>query len=531
MIRSRGLWLYFFLFLIIPIHCVMALELANADEQATLFITTKNAAARCSKSSLQNCVVLISQNLPQCIARPGSIIITNNSNIPAKNIQVSSLNSFFIYYVIQNNACPASLAPGSSCSISFATNTSIAFFAPDILVKGTNTNAAYFDIQSLDCPPGATILSVSISDLALSVAGLTEFGVPGTPASGVPRIITITNIGTNPAINLSVIAPAWPAGTISSTTCTSTLAAGNSCTVTIAPGNTATSDGLNPCSTSATAPIPQVVQVTASNSNTVSTNVVILSYGCIYQGGYVFAFNDTTANIGNVGGKVAATTDQAAPFPNGIIWASNGGTGGVGPFDTPNTSLDIIPGIDELSTSSTGSPTYATFATFFSSTYVNPNPFTPASFAMCNGMSDGSCNTGNILTFYNQFITNNTLAIGGSPPFLASPGPTPITFYSAGLCKQTIAGFSDWYLPAICELGFGGSVCGTSVTPTAQNMQSSLVDFNSLNLLAGLYWASTVPSSLAQVDGWGQLFASGGGSSQSGPSKPARAGVRCARAF
>lgn len=379
-----------------------------------------------------------------------------------------------------------------------------------------------------------TVLTTSVSDLALSVTGLTEYGVSGTPSSGLARIITITNTGSNTAVNLSVIPPTWPAGTTSSTTCGSVLAASNSCTITVTPGDTATSDGTNPCSTTGTAPVPGIVQVTADNASTVSSNVVVLSYGCIYQGGYIYAFDDTTVNTGNVGGKVVTTTNQAALFPNGIVWSSNGGTGhgsgGVNPIDV---SYDKLPGIDETSTSSTSSPTYSTFATFFSSTYTNSNPFSAASFNACNGRSDGFCNTGNILTFYNQLITHyNSL---GTAPFTASSGPTNATYYAAGLCSGTINSYSNWYLSAICELGYDtlnlGTGCGSSGAPTLQNMQSSLVDFNNLNLLAGIYWSSTEVLGDSQFVVWNQFFASGGSSFQANDTKATQLAVRCSRAL
>lgn len=272
--------------------------------------------------------------------------------------------------------------------------------------------------------------------------------------------------------------------------------------------------------------------MSADNATTVSSDVVVLGYGCIYQGGYVFAFNDTTPSSGSVGGKVATTSDQAPAYPNGIIWSSNGGTGGgSGGFDPIYTSYDTLPGISEASTSATGSPTYATFASFFSTNYTNINPFTSASFSMCNGALDGSCNTDNILTFYNQFITNNTLANGITGPYTASAGPTNITYYAAGLCKQTISTYSDWYLPAICEMGYGSSACGTLGAPTLQNIQSSLIDSSGLSAPAGYYWSSAEVSASPQTVAWGQLFASGGGSIQDVVTKSLQLGVRCSRAL
>jgi hypothetical protein len=452
----------------------------------------------------------------------GTVVLQDNGG---DNLTINSNGSFTFATPVAQGA-PYSVTvltqpAGQTCSV---TNGS-----------GTMGGANVINV-GVTCVTNTTTLSTSVSQLALSVTGLTEFGVSGTPSSGLSRIITITNTGSNPAVNLSVTPPTWPTGTTNTTTCGSTLAAGNTCTITITPGATATSDGTNPCS-GGTAPIPGAVQVSADNATTVSSDVVVLGYGCVHQGGYVYAFDDTTLNTGSVGGKVATTSDQAAAFPNGIVWSSNGGTGGgVGGINLVDTSYDSIPGIGETSTSATGSPTYATFASFFSTTYTNTNPFSSASFAMCNGALDGACNTGNILTFYNQFITNNTQANGGPTPYTASTGPTNITYYAAGLCKQTISTYSDWYLPAICEMGYTGSVglnagCGTSSIPTLQNIQSSLIDSSGLSTPAGYYWSSTGYSGGPQSFAWSQFFASGGGSYQDVIDKDLQLGVRCSRAL
>ncbi len=380
--------------------------------------------------------------------------------------------------------------------------------------------------------PPQTTLAISASSIALSVTGLTEYGVSGTPSSGVARQITVTNTGSNTAINVAVSSPTWPAGTTSSTDCGSTLSASSSCTITITPGATASSDGTNPCSVG-TAPVPGTIQVSGANTNTVSSNAVVLSYGCIYQGGYAYAFDDTTPTSASVGGKVAATADQASAFPNGIVWSSNGSTGGgSGGANLTGASYDAIPGIDETSTPASGSPSYATFSAGFASAYTNLNPFIAASFGSCDGSFDGACNTSNIVAFYNQFITNNTAASGNASPFTASTGPTNVSDYAAGLCKQTINGHSDWYLPAQCEMGYGSATsCGSAGSPALQNMQSNLVDFNGLNLLAGVYWGSTQTAVSGAAGAWVHSFAGGGGSVLFNALKGVQAGVRCSRAL
>lgn len=70
--------------------------------------------------------------------------------------------------------------------------------------------------------------------------------------------------------------------------------------------------------------------------------------------------------------------------------------------------------------------------------------------------------------------TADLIAAGGPPPFPNSP-------YAAWVCGNSdAAGFTDWYLPAICELGYDrdnrGSGCGTASAPTLSNISSHLVD-------------------------------------------------------
>ncbi|WP_419420061.1 hypothetical protein ACNVED_01835 [Legionella sp. D16C41] len=336
---------------------------------------------------------------------------------------------------------------------------------------------------AVNCANTTTTLTASTNALALSVTGLVEYGVTGTPNSGLTRLITITNTGTLPAVNMVVTPPTWPTGTTSSTTCPNTLPFGASCTITIIPGNTATSDGTASCS-SGTAPIPGVIQVTADNANTVDINVVVLSYGCIYQGGYVYAFDDTTSANTSVGGKVVTTSNQSAA---GVIWSSDA---------QGNVVYDIIYGISETSTPSA------------------PDPSTNqiAGQLRCYGAADGACNTNNIVVYY--------------------PTINPI-LYAAGVCNQsTSGGFSDWYLPAICELGYDttstGSGCGSQASPTLQNMQSSLIDFTPVLPIAN-YWSSTEVSSDPLRGAWVQVYTTN--PQQQTRSKDYSFGALCSRAL
>lgn len=334
-------------------------------------------------------------------------------------------------------------------------------------------------------PSTSTTLAASVSTLALSTSGLTEYGIAGTPSSGLARRITITNTGALTASALSVVtATALPSGTTMSTTCGSTLAPGASCTVTVTPGATATSDGTNPC-TVGTTPAPAVLSVSGSNTNTVNTDIVVLGYRCISQGGFVYALDDTTSATTSVGGKVLTTTDQLA----GIFWASDGSA----------AAYDSIYGIDETSTALVASPSAA-----------------PAyGQSACNGATDGACDTNNIYLYYTFSATN---------------APISLVQYAAGACKMTIGGHSDWYLPAICEMGYGNAGCGSSVAPVMQNAQSDLVDASGATL-SGLYWSATEYSGTPQNTAWVQSFATGGSSTQATASKGTALHARCSRAF
>ena len=181
-------------------------------------------------------------------------------------------------------------------------------------MSGTNvTNVA------VSCTNNTTTLSSSATNnsLTLSVTGHTEYGVTGVPASGAPRIITITNSGSYDATSFQVVYSGLPSGaTHTGGTCDSltTLTQGSNCTIKINPGTDATSNNSSTyvsCK-NGTSPYPGTVTVSATNASSISTSVIVLDYGCIYQDGYVFAFDDTQGCpggtcTGSVGGKVVTT--------------------------------------------------------------------------------------------------------------------------------------------------------------------------------------------------------------------------------
>ena len=402
--------------------------------------------------------------------------------------------------------------------------------------------------------PGATTLSTSVpppSILALSVRDIST----NAALTGNARYITIKNTGTNQATGLSVSATGLPTGTNITTvptTCTGTLDPNATCTVTINPGSDATSSAPGVSCNTGTVPAPGTITVSATNVGTpVTSNVVVLSYGCQYQSGYLYSVDDTTNNgvtgtctappcTKSIGGTVVSLADQVPPSP-GIIWSSNG---------AGSYSYDIIPGIDETSTSTpvNQQPSYATFAGMFNyptntgATYTNSVPSPALAFSTCDGSSDGHCDSGNIMLFYNLYQTHYSTSCdpqrGGSGGCTAiTPAVTLLTNYAAGLCyNDTDGGASngEWYLPAICEMGPASNGSGCAGT------QNIVEDFPAIlgtscalgiNCLSGGYWSSTEYSGFPQDGAWYQYFASGGGSIQDDFVKFVQRGVRCSRAL
>ncbi|GEM_PF-2374422 len=501
--------------------------LSHAATSAVTVIALPNGSTVLSPLGAANYVVHVDESVT-----PSNYALNFTAQIPEWATQVTSGVSACNGISICTN--PFSLSAGQRCCLMLSLDGSQLSagsysLAPQaITIPSTYNGYAAAQDFTVTGGGGTAVLSTSNTDLALSVTGLTLNG----SASGQPRTITIMNTGGADATNVSVAFPTWPTGTNATSNCQgATLAAnGGQCVITVSPGASATSD----CSTTGIAPTPGVITVSADGTAPVASNVVVLNYGCIYQGGYVFAMTETANTTQSIGGTVVAQVDQAPRFPNGIIWSSNGTAG------ASNYSYDIIPGIAETSTSVSSAPTYAAAQTSFNTTYLNAStyPFPlQASFQACNGRTDGQCNSNNIAVLYNAYKTG--YGVGGLP-YTLSPGPTDLTYYAAGLCKATIASHSDWYLPAICEMGPASSGSGCSNTQNiVDDVPSLLGDPNTTpgtsctygaNCLAGYYWSSTEPSGGPQSLAWYEYFSSGGSVQLLGD-KDNRLGVRCSRAL
>ena len=341
-------------------------------------------------------------------------------------------------------------------------------------------------------------LGVSVSSLALSVNNTAL----NAALTGNARQVTITNTGTNRADNVGyTLSSPLPSGTTITPASCGTIAPGDTCVLTITPSTT------NPAPAAVTLKIQGQGATLATSTVPIDVALNLLTYGSLYQSGYVFSIDDTTVNTGSIGGKVAALENQTPTWPFGFIWSSmDTSTDSNSGHNPLNVVYDAIPGIYENS--------------------VAPGD-------ACTGNTDGACNTGVITAFYPTIPTSN---------------------YAAGLCKATINGYSDWYLPAICEMGYLTDLSSTTpnnncggptspIVPLLQNMQSNLLDnLDNPNLafmttLNGLFWSSTeysgnIGGSSTSVDVWYETFDSiGGKSNQNFDNKRDPTGVRCVRAM
>ena len=372
------------------------------------------------------------------------------------------------------------LTPATNCTVTSLDNgTSYTFVVTASNASGKGL-AAY---SSPTTPEGPATAALTASPATLAVSGF------GTGA--VPRTITITNNAAHDVAisNISAPNPALPGQASIVTSLSSSCvvgknltANGGTCTLTVNPGGTPTSSSN--C-TLGTAPTPSNINL-SYNGGSVGVDVVVLGYGCNYQGGYVFSIDDTTPLTSSVGGKDVTVKDQPS-----TKWGAV-------------TSGESVWGIADTSTIASPEPN-----TDFSS-YI-------ASQLNCDGLNDGACDSNNIFVYYS----------------------TPLADYAAGVCLQggdslgnfpctTGTCYSDWYLPSMCELG-GFSLGCTSST----SIQSQLwnVTMPLIGNFANYYWSSTQASSNPASGAYLEHFNPDGGGYSSNLGKPFPFNVRCSRAL
>lgn len=152
-----------------------------------------------------------------------------------------------------------------------------------------------------------TGVNVSCQDIKLS----SNFSNLALKKGGNTKVITITNTGSAPATNLTTTyVPDLPSGTTIVDSCAGVAALDpqQSCTISVNPRDSSISCNLTPYN----APTTTVVTVSDDNNTSVSTNVVILDKGCIYQEGYILSMIDHTSPSESISGTTVALSDLAS---------------------------------------------------------------------------------------------------------------------------------------------------------------------------------------------------------------------------
>ncbi|MBA4211699.1 MAG: hypothetical protein C0449_01325 [Polaromonas sp.] len=151
----------------------------------------------------------------------------------------------------------------------------------------------------------------------------------GLAVSGTPRLATLSNTGALPIAQLTLAPEGLPAGTTLIHNCPDRLEPQASCRLMLLPGD---QPSAAPGDAAAR---PATVRVSSASAPMAALLVSVITHGSVYQGGFVFAIDDSTPIGGSIGGKVAGLSD----LPGQHHWSPALGAAGVGGLDVagPNS--------------------------------------------------------------------------------------------------------------------------------------------------------------------------------------------------
>lgn len=221
----------------------------------------------------------------------GTFTITNStsSSESAKNISVAIPSGSSL--VVQSSTCGASLAIGTSCTITLTAATTE---GPTIVgVNGSNTNTSQVAV---------TVTPVPISNLSVSPTVIVF-------AQNTTGTLTVFNDSTSTvsAANVAAVIPSGSNITVQSNNCNSSLAVGTSCTIIL---------------TSAAAEGPTSVDISGSNTNTVAVAVTVTTFSTallsVSPSSLMFTANGTgSVNVTNSTGSPVAANGVQSTIPVG----------------------------------------------------------------------------------------------------------------------------------------------------------------------------------------------------------------------
>jgi hypothetical protein len=429
---------------------------------------------------------------------PPNVLLTFNSSPNSSNgLTANQVSTGPSLCSGVNTVCSSptfSLKANQSCCLQYAltsSNQGSYTQQPEVSSTPVNTYRAKALSSSSITVSGAasnTPLTATPATLALAVkcpSAAAGCAYTNAALSGNPRLITIKNTSTTDTTTPLTVTPASfaPGTQITTDNCAgAVLPPQGTCTITIQPGAEASHDASNNACTGGTQPNPGTVTVNATSAPAAtSSNVYVLSYGCIYQQGYVYAVDDNTTDYpitGSVGGNVVNRNDDTTNQLN-LPWDSSNDCVNNGNCTDVPTAIDTLNGSEN----------------------------TAAIVVALNGKSG---------------VTPTNYAAGYCTTYtIDSTGTTPCPTPSSPTC------YKSWYSPAICEVGPSTINPPAAICPAStQNLYSQLLLNGQGQFTSNYYWSSSQSST---GFAWFQFFYGGG--QDSNFDKFYFIGVRCVRAL
>lgn len=380
--------------------------------------------------------------------------------------------------ILPSSTCTNVLQQGLTCRFDFKPISGGGPIASTTFdIAGSNTNAIPINISVTDAVLSWTNSSPVQFNKSIVLATQNIFTVSsgagnnGATVPSLPRVLTLYNVGTIKALNVTIKvqagSPNLPNGTklkitngtygiqgLPPISC-GEIDPNGSCTINIMQGTT-------PSSPPPAAPVPTTLEISDDFSNTLTADITLLTYGNEYANGYVYWINDIADSSKSITGRVVETSDAGrAPWNN-------------------------QPNCEEYNPNESCTPVLGT----------NNN--------------DGFNNTAKII---------NTL------------NGTSDSGYAAQLCYDLDAS-NEWYLPAACELGYDvntpNASCGSASVPAFQNILSNAPQIAQ----SYEYWSSMVSDPTGSVQtSWANIIQLPSSSYNQSFLVDETLGVRCAKKF
>ncbi len=403
---------------------------------------------------------------------PATVTVSNPSGAPLLISGVTASDAFTV-----TNACPATLAPGSSCALSISFSPTAIGDASGVLTISDNASGGPQNVPVHGTGVGEPAASVSPASLSFAPQNV------GTTSAG--GTVTLMNPG---GAALSIASVTASEDFAATDTCVPSLAAGAQCTITVtfAPTAAGTRTGVLTITDSAL-PSPQTVSLTGTG---VANPVAGLSSSSL-------AFGNQRVNTTSSPQSLTLNNSGNSPLQISSIDAT-------GAFSVTNN----CPASLGAGASCTISASFAPAATgiLVGAVNITDNAVdSPQSVALTGtGTAPLASLSASNLTFAGQMVGTSSSAQSFS---LSNPGNAVLTISSAALTGPNSADFS-------LQNGCGGSLnpgqsCSVSVifNPAAAGIRNAVVTITTdaagspesvaLNGTGAAPVASVAPSSLS----------------------------------